>query len=411
MKTEKKFAQQYFDSAEVFMVAIDKDEIVIDINKKGCEALGYSKDEVLGKNWFENFLPKPQIENMKKVFHNMLSGSMRHVHYEHPIVTKHGEERVMNWHNILSTDENSNVIGSLSSGSDVTEQRIAESAAKETENRLQRTFESMLEGCQIIDYDYRYAYVNESASKQGRLTKQQLIGHTMMELYPGIDRTEMFSHLKQVMTSRVPHHMENEFTFPDGSKGWFDLRIEPVPEGVLILSIDVTQHKELEEELEKYRVRLEQVVADRITEFTKTNEELKKEIAEHRKTEEKLLLRATILDNARTAIFLVNKNGDFVYANKETSKSYGYSLDELFNMNIRQLLPPQEAQKIESRLKQIAERGQLDLETTHMKKDKSPMPVQVRHTLIKTMHGEFIVSVIHPYLGKKTTKPNLQSNS
>ena len=209
----------------------------------------------------------------------------------------------------------------------------------------------------------------------------------MVEMFPGIDRTKMFSHLAYCMTSRVPHEMENEFTYPDGSNGWFDLRIEPVPEGVLVFSIDITKRKEYEKELSRYQLRLEEVVAARTSEFAKMNQNLTQEIDERRKTEEGLMLRAMILDNAREAIFLVNKNGDFVYAKEAASRTYGYSHNEFLNMKLRQLLQPQEAPLVESRFREVTEKGQLDLETIHVRKDKSTTLVQVRHSLVKTLHG------------------------
>ena len=59
------------------------------------------------------------------------------------------------------------------------------------------------------------------------------------------------------MSKRKHNHLENLFYFPDGSYGWFDLSIQPVPEGVFILSIDITERKlaerSLRESEEKYR--------------------------------------------------------------------------------------------------------------------------------------------------------------
>jgi hypothetical protein len=59
----------------------------------------------------------------------------------------------------------------------------------------------------------------------------------MMEMYPVIDRTELFRLLQGCMTFRVQHEMEDESTLPDWSRGWRELRIEPVPECILILSL------------------------------------------------------------------------------------------------------------------------------------------------------------------------------
>jgi len=75
---------------------------------------------------------------------------------------------------------------------------------------------------------------------------------------------------------------------------------------------DVTPRKQLEEELSGYRQRLEEMVAKRTTEFAETNKKLTEALAEHEKTEAALLLRATILDNAGEAIFLVDPQGEFV---------------------------------------------------------------------------------------------------
>jgi PAS domain S-box-containing protein len=395
MSTKPNQIEHYFDLADVFMVAISGDELVVDVNKLGCVILGFAKEEIVGKNWFDSFLTQATRENSRIVFHEVLKGSLSHLHYEHSIVTKEGEHRVINWHNVLVKDEMGRTIGILSSGADVTASRRAQASIMKKENWLQRTLDSMLEGCQIIDFDFRYIYLNDTAAKQARRKKEELLGRSMVEMFPGIDRTKMFSHLAFCMTSRVPHEMENEFTYPDGSNGWFELRIEPVPEGVLVFSIDITKRKEYEKELSRYQQRLEEVVAARTSEFAKMNQNLTQEIDERRKTEEGLLLRAMILDHAREAIFLVNKNGDFVYANEAASRTYGYRGDEFLNMNLRQLLQPPEASLVESRFREVTEKGQLDLETIHVRKDKSTTLVQVRHSLVKTLHGEFIVSVVH----------------
>src|SRR5688500_3444250 len=125
------------------------------------------------------------------------------------------------------------------------------------QNSENSVLDHLLEGCQIIGFDYRYLYVNDVVAKQGRRTREELLGHTMMELYPGIENTHMFSLLKQCMHERKPAALENEFTFPDGSVGWFALKIEPVPQGVFILSIDITERKRAELEIQNQLRRIQ----------------------------------------------------------------------------------------------------------------------------------------------------------
>ncbi len=376
------------------MIVIRKDEMVADVNKKACDILGYSYNEIKGKNWFENFVPSAKKSEAKRLFHDALNGTLRHLHYEYSLVTKQGEERTFNFHNLIVSDEKGNPIGVLSSADDVTERRRKEISLKEVESRLQLSLDYMIEGCQIIDYDWRYVYVNGAAAEQGRKTKEELLGFTMMQVYQGIEKTEMFSHLRNCMINRLPNQLDNEFAFPDGTKGWFELHIDPVPEGILILSIDITKNKEIESELNKYRNRLEHVLAERTTERAKANIELEREIQEHRETAEGLRLRATILDNVGEAILLLNDKGYFEYANEAATKVYGYSLDEFFNLNIRSLLPVKDEPSVDSFLKHIIERGQTNLEMIHLRKNKSPMHVKLFSNVVKTKLGQFIVIVI-----------------
>jgi len=394
LETQNSLVQYYFNQADSFMIVISSDETVVDINKIASEILGYSIEDIKGKNWFDSFLPKTKREEARKLFHDTLKGTIRHVHYELPIVCCQGKERVFNFHNILVSDEKGVTIGLLSSGDDVTDIRLKEKASKDVENRLQVTLDYMIEGCQIVDFDWRYSYVNQAAAIQGRKKKEELLGYTMMQAYPEIDKTELFNHLQNCMANRVPFQMDNEFTFPDGATGWFELHIEPVPEGILILSMDITKNKEIAAELNKYRYRLEEVITKRTAECAEAKEELTREIQEHKKTEEGLKLRAMILDNAREAIFLINTKGDFAYANESASKVYGYNLDEFLNINIRSLMPPKDATSVDSFLKHIAEKGQTSIEMIHLKKNKSPMPVKLYSNLVKTLHGQFIVIVI-----------------
>lgn len=287
----------------------------------------------------------------------------------------------------------------LSIARDVTERRLAERARKENEESYRRTLDTMLEGCQIIGFDWRYMYVNDAGAAQARATKQKLLGRTLMEQFPGIEKTPLFERLKECMEKRVLERLDSEITFPDGGKGWFQLSIQPVPEGIFMLSIDITERKKLENELSMYRQRLEQVVATRTGELANTNERLSLELKEHEKLEAGLRLRATILDNAAEAIFLLNAKGDFVYVNEAALAMYGHTRGEFLSMNIRRLLPPKDESLVEERLKKVLSQRHLEVDALHIRKDGTELPVQVRHSLIRTAHGEFIVSVIRALPG------------
>lgn len=69
------------------------------------------------------------------------------------------------------------------------------------------------------------------------------------------------------MEQRVALHDEIEFTFMDGTTGWFDVRCQPVQEGIFVLSIDITERKKAEDALKELNVSLEQKVVERTEEL------------------------------------------------------------------------------------------------------------------------------------------------
>ncbi len=117
-------AQQYLNIAGVMLMALDTEGRVQLINRKGCEMLGVSEADILGKKWFECFLPERKREELKHLFIYMLKGNIEPVEYlETVIVTHSGEERVIAWHNALLRDEADRVNGVLASGEDITERK------------------------------------------------------------------------------------------------------------------------------------------------------------------------------------------------------------------------------------------------------------------------------------------------
>ena len=138
------------------------------------------------------------------------------------------------------------------------EQLQMNEALRKSEERSRNTLDHMLEGCQIIGSDWRYIYLNRTAEIHNRRPNNELLGNLYMDMWPGIEKTEVFKMIGQTLEKRVSKHFENEFLFPDGSMGWFDLSIQPVPEGVFILSIDISERKKVENALrvseERYRL-------------------------------------------------------------------------------------------------------------------------------------------------------------
>jgi PAS domain S-box-containing protein len=129
-----------------------------------------------------------------------------------------------------------------------------------TNEHVRRALDSLLEGCQVIGPDFRYLYLNAAAARHGRRTVDELLGKSMEDIYPGIRETAMFGDLRRCMFERKFIAMENEFRYPDGSTAWFELRMEPVPDGVFILSIDITERRKASQALRDLATRYQNLL-------------------------------------------------------------------------------------------------------------------------------------------------------
>jgi PAS domain S-box-containing protein len=141
LKIAKDKAQQYLDIAGVILVAIDADRRVTLINQKGCEVLEGTAAEIIGKDWFGTFIPENMRPDVIQAFHRLMSGEIEPVEYfENPVLTQGGRERLIAWHNALLRDDGGNIVGTLSSGEDITEQKHAEKQITSlNQNLLHRT--------------------------------------------------------------------------------------------------------------------------------------------------------------------------------------------------------------------------------------------------------------------------------
>jgi signal transduction histidine kinase/ActR/RegA family two-component response regulator len=118
--------------------------------------------------------------------------------------------------------------------------------------------DGLLEGVQIIAFDWTYRYLNGAAARHGQRDVKDLVGRTMMACYPGIEHTPVFATMRRVMDSRQAERVRNEFTYPSGESRWFDLVIEPSPEGICVLSIDVTDEHHAAERQRALDAQLQQ---------------------------------------------------------------------------------------------------------------------------------------------------------
>lgn len=113
------------ENVQLIVVELDSSGNINYVNPFFVGLTGYTNEEVLGNNWFENFLPSSSIKSTEADFLQLLTHNA-HPHYRNAILTKSGEERFIAWNNTTLQDSDGTAIGSISIGEDITERNKVE---------------------------------------------------------------------------------------------------------------------------------------------------------------------------------------------------------------------------------------------------------------------------------------------
>ena len=150
---------------------------------------------------------------------------------------------------------------------DTTEREQLSAALRQSAALYRNTLDSMLEGCQVVGFDWRCRYVNAVAARHNRQPPDALIGRTLMETSPGIEATALFEKLQRCMVERTGQHCEIEWVFADGTRGWYEVSVQPALEGISIFSVETTERKRAELEIRVVHADLERRIAERTEEL------------------------------------------------------------------------------------------------------------------------------------------------
>lgn len=112
---------------------------------------------------------------------------------------------------------------------------------KATEARLAYVMASMNDGIILLDNEMRYVYLNQAAEEQGRRNKEELLGRTVASCWPGIETSDFYLLELKCNQEKIPARIESSYTFPDGQERWYEWNIQPLPDGLLLVTTDITE--------------------------------------------------------------------------------------------------------------------------------------------------------------------------
>lgn len=271
LQAERDFSENLIETANTLTIVLQPDGTIAKFNKYAEELTGYSKEEVLGRNWFELFVPADQQEGVSGVLEQIIESIPAAAAHENRITTKDGDVRLISWSNSAVRDNTGGVIGAISVGVDITERRRAEKEARRTTELLRLSIDNMLEGYAlheaILDenghmVDSMYVEFNPAAERMVGRPASEIVGKTALEAFPHIAERGLLDKFARVVATGEPVYIEEFYYAGDNLDKAFDLSCFRVNRTYFVCIFrDVTERiraaKALRENEKKYRLLVE----------------------------------------------------------------------------------------------------------------------------------------------------------
>jgi PAS domain S-box-containing protein len=365
LQIEKETARRYLDVAGVMLLIIGADEKVTLINRKGSELLGYTEQEITGRNWFDNFVPSGYRESLRLAFRRMVQGQEDFpAYFQNPVLTRTGEERLIAWHNTILRDESNHMTATLSSGEDITTQRRAEEQLRQSEEQLRLTLEHAPIGILTAGLEGRLLSVNPTLCDILGYPADELTQLSIDDITHPDDRESTRSKLHELIQGDIGScDLEKRYTRKDGAVITARARAGLVRDahGQPLMVVgeieDITQRERAEK------------------------------------------LFRMVVESAPNGILMADAEGRIMLVNSQLEKYFGYARAELIGKTVELLIPERLRAGHDTHRKRFLDEHRaramgLGRSLFGLRKDGSEFPIEIGLSPVETDHQTHILASV-----------------
>ncbi len=312
LKQNQALLKEILETNNVIVVQLDLNGNVVLVNKAIETFTGYTQEEIIGKNWFDTLVPKDKYLHVWKLFEDFKNTNTLLEHFENPILTKNGKERIISWRNsILKQDDK--IIGVLSFGIDITENIFVLDQFIDQ----QRSYKTLIENLPGVIYrcknDENFTILNISArcldltgySADEFLSGKIFYGNLILDE----DKENIKIQIKESIRSDKSFQVTYRIKTKDGTIKWvWEQGVALVDNSETILEgyiVDITEKIQAEEDLEIQREFFRQ-----------------------------------LFENSPIGIVILDKNDNIIDVNHAFENLFYFNRDEVKGLSLNQLIVP-----------------------------------------------------------------------
>ncbi len=289
---------------------------------------------------------------------------------------------------------------------DITERKRVEETLRQNEEKLRAIFEQAAVGvAQIETATGRFARINDRYCDIVGITAEEMTATTFMAITHPDDLQADLDNMERLKAGKIrDFSIEKRYIRPDGSEVWVDLTVSPMwkagqqPDYHIAVVEDISERKRAEEALQQAHEELEGRVAERTTELTEANEQLRREFAQRRRAEEAVReseeRHRALFEQAPDSILLIDtETGALVDFNQRAHENLGYTREEFQRLTIPDLEATESPVEIAEHIHRVMAAGFDTFETRHRTKTGQIRNILVSARVVSIQGRDFLQSI------------------
>jgi len=280
--------------------------------------LGYKPEEVIGRFFYDFFIPEER-EILKEKAFEIFSKKEPFRNFLNKLMHKDGRVIIVETNGVPVLSDDGELLGYRGSDQDVTERIEAERKLRESEEKFRSITDDVMNavdvGFLILDKNSRIVWINDTLEKFFGIRRDEIVGRDKNKVFR--ERIKFIFEDPEGVTKKFlsscseKRRSECHILPGDGRKErWLECINKPIEKGLykggcIELYYDITIQKRLEKRLRE-------------------NIEMFKSVVEH----------------ARDAIIMIDDDGKVIFWNKCAEEMFGYKAEEIIGRDIHLLCAP-----------------------------------------------------------------------
>lgn len=247
LKSQRDFSLDFINHAPYIICGMNSKGMATFINPAGEQKTGYTKEEIIGKDWWKLFYSGDEYQQVKKIVNEIGRGEI--IDHEMSLICKNGEKINIVWNSYTKIDENTNKVEIIGFGNDITHRKQVELDLRKAQNYISNIIDSMPSLLIGVDMNGKVTQWNKTAEKTTGISANEAQGKTLPDVFP-----QMALEMEKIKESIQTCVTNSEQKRPRLSKSgtlYEDVTIYPLvangADGVVIRIDDVTEQVRLEE--------------------------------------------------------------------------------------------------------------------------------------------------------------------